>query len=193
MNLKISGRLILGFGVMSLILMAAIGITINQVSKINNISERFIALRLLTANSSAAMVNNANASLAALRGYMLTGAPQLKNDRAEVWANFDRSTNILEIAGSRGGSINKIARGSLQVAEASMATSLDVEAIAAATTELSSSIQEISQQVATSSQIANSAQSYGYSIKVLWAATDLDEPAKIMQTDRSEYLGNLRK
>ena len=70
---------------------------------------------------------------------------------------IDRSNNILEIASGMGGSINKTASGSLQVAEASMATSQDVEAVAAATTELSSSIQEISQQVATSSQIATSA------------------------------------
>jgi len=70
---------------------------------------------------------------------------------------IDRSENILEIASGMGGSINKTASGSLQVAEASMATSQDVEAVAAATTELSSSIQEISQQVATSSQIATSA------------------------------------
>ena len=70
---------------------------------------------------------------------------------------IDRSNNILEIASGMGGSINKTASGSLQVAEASMATSQDVEAVAAAKTELSSSIQEISQQVATSSQIATSA------------------------------------
>ena len=92
MNLKISGRLILGFGIMSAILIGATGITIVQVSKINSVSNRIIELRMPTANSSAAMVNNINASLAALRGYMLTGAPKFKNGRAEVWGEIDKTT-----------------------------------------------------------------------------------------------------
>ncbi|MBT5938622.1 MAG: HAMP domain-containing protein [Rhodospirillaceae bacterium] len=96
MNLKISGRLILGFGVISAILIGAISITIVQVSKINSVSNRIIELRMPTANSSAAMVNNINASLAALRGYMLTGAPMFKNVRAEVWANIDKTTAELD-------------------------------------------------------------------------------------------------
>jgi len=86
MNLKISGQLILGFGVMSAILIAAIGKTIFQVSKINSVSNRIIELRMSTANASAAMVNNINTSLTALRGYMLTGAPKFKNGRAKILA-----------------------------------------------------------------------------------------------------------
>ena len=72
-------------------------------------------------------------------------------------AVVDGSHNILEIANSMGGSINKTSSGSLEVAEASLSTSHDVESAAAATAELSASIQEISRQVTQSSPVANSA------------------------------------
>ncbi|MBT6363973.1 MAG: HAMP domain-containing protein, partial [Rhodospirillaceae bacterium] len=67
------------------------------------------------------------------------------------------STNIFDIATAMGGSINRTSSGSLEVAEASISTSHDVESAAAATAELSASIQEISRQVAQSSTVANSA------------------------------------
>lgn len=96
MNLKISGQLILGFGVMSAILIAANGITIFQVTKINSVSNRIIELRMPTANASAAMVNNINASLADLRSYMLTAAPKFKNGRAKIWREIDKTTATMD-------------------------------------------------------------------------------------------------
>ena len=55
MNLKISGRLILIFGVMSLILVATIAIIIFEVSQIFKLSHRVVELRAPTANASVAM------------------------------------------------------------------------------------------------------------------------------------------
>jgi len=89
MNMRISGKLITGYTVIILVLAVAVGISIWKVSTINTITERIVNLRTPTAKTSAAMVNNINASLASLRGYMLTGAPAFKKGRAEVWANIE--------------------------------------------------------------------------------------------------------
>ena len=89
MNLNISGRLIAGFAVMGVILALAVGMTIFKVSEINKTATRIVDLRMPTAAASSNMVKNIQASLAALRGYMLTGAEGFKDQRAEVWADID--------------------------------------------------------------------------------------------------------
>jgi methyl-accepting chemotaxis protein len=89
MNFKIRGKLIAGFAVVVVILMAAVGSTIWKVTEISGISDRIVELRTPTSAASQRMLNNINASLAALRGYMLTGAPAFKKGRAAVWADID--------------------------------------------------------------------------------------------------------
>ena len=89
MNLNISGRLIGGFAAMGLILASAVGVTIFEVSKIDKTATRIVELRMPTAAASSNMVKNIQASLAALRGYMLTGAKVFKDQRTEVWADID--------------------------------------------------------------------------------------------------------
>ncbi|MBT4588738.1 MAG: HAMP domain-containing protein [Rhodospirillaceae bacterium] len=89
MNLKIRGKLIAGFAVVVVILMAAVGSTIWKVTEISGVSDRIVELRTPTSAASQRMLNNINASLAALRGYMLTGAPAFKKGRAAVWADID--------------------------------------------------------------------------------------------------------
>ena len=92
MNLKIKGKLIVGFAVVVLVLAAAVGSTIWKVTEIAGISDRIVDLRTPTSASSQRMLNNINASLAALRGYMLTGAPAFKKGRADVWADIDQAS-----------------------------------------------------------------------------------------------------
>ena len=89
MNLNISKRLLLGFGTMALILAVAVGMTISNVSAIDKTSKRIVDLRMPTAAASSDMVKNIYGSLAALRGYMLTGAQGFKDQRAGVWADID--------------------------------------------------------------------------------------------------------
>ena len=67
-NLKISGRIYAGFGALTLVLAVAVGSTIYEANKISTESDRIVELRMPTANASQAMLNNINASLAALRG-----------------------------------------------------------------------------------------------------------------------------
>ena len=91
MNLKISARLIIGFSAMAIILAIAVGMTIWKVTEINKTATRIVDLRMPTAASSSDMVKNIYASLAALRGFMLTNAQTFKDQRAEVWSNIDNT------------------------------------------------------------------------------------------------------
>ena len=42
------------------------------------------------------MMNNINASLAALRGWMLIENPAFKKQRAAVWANIDQTRQTMD-------------------------------------------------------------------------------------------------
>ncbi len=89
-NLNIRARLILGFAVVAAILVIAISTTVWKVSAIADRSHRITELRVPTSATSQGLVNDINASLAALRGWMLTGNPAFKTERAAVWADIDR-------------------------------------------------------------------------------------------------------
>ncbi|MDP6428085.1 MAG: methyl-accepting chemotaxis protein [Rhodospirillales bacterium] len=92
MNLNIKGKLILGFAVVVLVLATAVGSTIWKVTEVAGISDRIVDLRTPTSAASQRMLNNINASLANLRGYMLTGGPAFKKGRATVWADIDAAS-----------------------------------------------------------------------------------------------------
>jgi methyl-accepting chemotaxis protein len=87
-NLKVTYKLYGGFAVIILLLVAAVLTTIWQASEIKQTTDRIVTLRTPTAQASAAMTNNINASLAALRGWMLTGNPKFKTQRAKVWKDI---------------------------------------------------------------------------------------------------------
>ena len=89
--LTVRNRLIAGFAAMGLVLAAAIGATFWEVSHISEESDRIVNLRVPTATASARMVNNINASLAALRGWMLTGNESFKDDRTAIWKDIDQT------------------------------------------------------------------------------------------------------
>jgi len=91
MTFDIRARLIAGFSAMAVILAVAVGLTIFQVSSIDKTASRIVDLRMPTAASSANMVKNIYASLAALRGYMLTGATGFKKQRNDVWLDIDKT------------------------------------------------------------------------------------------------------
>ncbi len=90
MKLNIGGKLIAGFTVVVLILVGAVGTTVFEVGGINKTMKRIVNLRTPTAQASSGMVNDINASLAALRGWMLTGDPAFKKTRATVWEDITK-------------------------------------------------------------------------------------------------------
>jgi methyl-accepting chemotaxis protein len=95
-NLSVRHRLIAGFAIVSLFLVAAVASTLINVSGIANQTNRIVTLRVPTAAASSSMVNNINSSLASLRGWMLTGNETFKSQRAGVWTDIDRDSSDMD-------------------------------------------------------------------------------------------------
>ncbi|NWG23284.1 MAG: MCP four helix bundle domain-containing protein [Pseudorhodoplanes sp.] len=97
LQLRIGGRLILGFAVLCAVLVAAVGSTIVIAGRESDTVSRTAELRAPVAIASTQLISDLYATLATLRGYLLTGNPQVKAERAAAWkhldataANFDR-------------------------------------------------------------------------------------------------------
>ncbi len=95
-QLKIKGRLTLGFVAIISLLVLAVGITALKVNQIGDGMSRMVDIRVPTANASSSMVNNINASLASLRGWMLTGNPIFKEERDLVWQDIGKTTSKMD-------------------------------------------------------------------------------------------------
>ena len=87
-SLKIRGRLNGGFGAVCLVIITLVGITLWKVGNIADANHRIVNLRLPTSEASMGMINGINASLASLRGWMITGNSTFKTERAAVWAEI---------------------------------------------------------------------------------------------------------
>lgn len=87
--MKISGRLYAGFAAVCLVLGSLVGITLYEVKSVQLINDRIVDLRVPTSAASLGMVSGINESLAALRGWMITGNPTFKKQRARVWSDID--------------------------------------------------------------------------------------------------------
>ena len=85
-NLKIGTKISLGFSLVGALLVILVSITIWQVSKTTNITNRVIELRVPTAMSSIEMINGMNHSLAALRGWIILGKDKFKDERDVSWS-----------------------------------------------------------------------------------------------------------
>ncbi len=96
MNLNIRQRLIMGFAVLVLLLSCAVGITIWEVSGIKSGTDKIVTLRIPTSQASSNMLTQIQASLANLRGWMLTGNDNFKTGRAEVWAGIDEISGDMD-------------------------------------------------------------------------------------------------
>jgi CHASE3 domain sensor protein len=84
-NMKIGKKIGLGFGVMTLILMAVVLFTIQQVRTMEELTKRVISLRTPTAHASLMMLNGVNHSLASLRGWIILGDEKFKEERSLAW------------------------------------------------------------------------------------------------------------
>jgi methyl-accepting chemotaxis protein len=95
-ELRMTGRLFAGFGAMTAVMALAIGYTIFAVNGISTTVDRLVTLRAPVAIRSTEMVGNLYSTLATLRGYLLTGNPQGKNDRAAMWKELDTTAAELD-------------------------------------------------------------------------------------------------
>ncbi len=98
-NLKIAGRLWAGFAVIVLILVGAVGVSIWQVKEIEKGTTLIVGTRMPAFDNSSRLTTDVYASLAALRGWILTGNDNFKKERAGAWADIDIARkNMDEIA-----------------------------------------------------------------------------------------------
>jgi methyl-accepting chemotaxis protein len=88
-SFRIGARLNAGFAALLVVLAVAVGVTIWQMGAVKQLSQQVVDLRVPTAQASLKLTGEINGSLAALRGYMLTGNPVLKAERAAGWTEID--------------------------------------------------------------------------------------------------------
>ena len=84
-DMTIGKKVGLGFGLITLILMAVVLLTIQQVRTMEVITKRVVELRTPTAHASLMMLNGINHSLASLRGWILLGDPKFQTERSIAW------------------------------------------------------------------------------------------------------------
>jgi methyl-accepting chemotaxis protein len=88
LQLNIRGRLILGFSLLCILLAAVVGTTIIKVSTVNESTDRTVNLRVPTAMNAGELVADVYASLASLRGWLITGKDVFKDERAMLWKDI---------------------------------------------------------------------------------------------------------
>lgn len=89
LRLNIRGRLILGFSILCMLLAAVVGTTIMKVVSVSSATDRTVNLRVPTAMTASDVVSSVYASLASLRGWLLTGNQAFKAERAALWKDID--------------------------------------------------------------------------------------------------------
>jgi len=89
LNFRIGARIYAGcFAIVAILFFSAV-ITLIEVRDIKSRTERMDILRIPTSAASLSLVSDINGSLAALRGWMLTGNPAFKTERAAVWKSIE--------------------------------------------------------------------------------------------------------
>jgi len=89
LRLRIRGQLIAGFVAVCAIIAVSVGYAVFAMRGISLIVNEMVNLRTPVAIASTELVGNVHATLAALRGYLLTGNPQGKLDRVAMWKEMD--------------------------------------------------------------------------------------------------------
>ncbi len=98
---RISTKLVAGFAAICAILAVAVGFTLYVASSASTTVERMANLRVPVALESTELVGNVYSTLATLRGYLLTGNPQGKNDRAAMWKELDATSSSFDAKAER--------------------------------------------------------------------------------------------
>jgi methyl-accepting chemotaxis protein len=87
-QLGIRTRWSLGFGALCLLLAGVVMVTVIKVAAIDKATDRTVNLRMPTAMAANDLVASVYASLAALRGWLITGNESFKVERAQVWRHI---------------------------------------------------------------------------------------------------------
>ncbi len=88
--LNVTHRLAAGFALIVMLLVVSVAVTLWEVKTVSKLTDRIKELRMPTASASANLTINIEMSLAALRGWMLTGNEKFKHERASAWKNITK-------------------------------------------------------------------------------------------------------
>ena len=101
LNLNIRGRLVLGFSVLCVLLAGVVGTTILKVRTVSESTDRTVNLRVPTAMTASDLVAGIYASLASLRGWLVTGNEAFKAERAGLWKEIQtRGSEMDRLSGN---------------------------------------------------------------------------------------------
>jgi methyl-accepting chemotaxis protein len=95
-SLRIRGRLLAGFAAICVVLAATVAYTAYATSEISYRFKRVADFRSPVATASTQLVGDLYSTLSTLRGYLLTGNTQGKQERAATWAELDRTSSEFE-------------------------------------------------------------------------------------------------
>ena len=95
-HLGIRSRLIIGCGTLCILLAAAIGITIVKVQSVGESTARNANLRVPTALAASDLISGVYASLASLRGWLITGNEGFKTERAALWREIQKRSSDMD-------------------------------------------------------------------------------------------------
>ncbi len=95
-HLGIRSRLIIGCGTICILLAAAIGITIVKVQSVGESTARNANLRVPTALAASDLISGVYASLASLRGWLITGNEGFKTERAALWREIQKRSSDMD-------------------------------------------------------------------------------------------------
>ena len=95
-SFRIGQRLWLGFGILCAVIALASGITVFEANGVRTTSERMIGFRMPVAQTGVKIEGELYASLAALRGYILTGNDSFKEERTESWRDINKGIATMD-------------------------------------------------------------------------------------------------
>jgi methyl-accepting chemotaxis protein len=95
-NLGIRTRLVLGFSALCALLAVVIGITVLKVQTVSEATARNVEIRAPTAMTASDLVAGVYASLASLRGWLITGNESFKAERAGLWKNIQKQGSEMD-------------------------------------------------------------------------------------------------
>jgi methyl-accepting chemotaxis protein len=100
LDLNIRGRLIAGFGILCILLAGVVGTTLVKVRAVSEATDRTVNLRVPTAMTANDLVAGVYASLASLRGWLITGNEAFKTERAGLWKGIqERGSEMDRLSG----------------------------------------------------------------------------------------------
>jgi methyl-accepting chemotaxis protein len=96
LHLNIRGRLVLGFSVLCVLLASVVGTTMIKVRSVSDATDRTISLRVPTAMTADELVAGVYASLASLRGWLITGNEAFKAERISLWKDIQNRSSEMD-------------------------------------------------------------------------------------------------